>query len=257
MKLFNRIFSDPFAWFASFWLVLLSLLTVCEITKAQSPFTPKATLPATAPQLQRAVIVFAPGERASMPNQDTGYHVFVGDQGYHAAGMGPKTAGIYDVEVYPSKDGKIPGLIVVHKENPGGAVHGKPLDETFRLQIITPYNDEPVPAQLTNTIVDGRRLIIYDRVSDRGGNMIYRAVAIDHQTGRETYFLASGYTPDLTPGIYDFKTDKVGAQDYLDVLTYSKDPNTKGYIEWLRLGVGASCEACDPVDPMFAKQNYR
>jgi hypothetical protein len=242
---------------ASLFLAFSTFAQGATVAPKGNPFMPKATLPATAPQLQRAVIVFAPGERASLKNQDTGYHVFIGDQGYHAAGMGPKTAGIYDVEVYPSKDGKTPGLIVVHKENPG-----KPLEQ-FRLQIISPYsNTRNPPTETQVETVDGRHLLIYDVIVNEQGNTVYRAVAIDYTTGREAYFLFSAYGQGLplTSGIYDFKLAAVESQEYLDVLIPAKPysaTHPRSSAMWIRLGVTAWCDGCNPVDPMFAKTNYR
>jgi hypothetical protein len=258
MKLFNRIFSDPFAWFASFWLILLSLLTVCEIAKAQSPnLTPKATLPAEQPVRVRAIvakmhttvtlpcIAVSPTQNCADKTLDanTGYRVIIGNDLYWTSGVGP-SSGIYEAELYQN---------YIHLNVFHSGV--KPMD-VYHLHIELIQHDQAesrlAPSTPQPEIVDGRRLIVYDMAPVGEGNTTYRAVAVDRATGKETYFIFSAFT-NVLPGIYDFKLVTVEHQTYLDLLTNPKGAGPT----WIRFGVSASCEACDPVDPMFAKQNYR
>jgi hypothetical protein len=209
----------------------------------------KAPLPAEQPVRTRAIVTKV--HSAVTLNTATGvanpnYRVIIGNNVYWATGVGP-SAGIYDVEVYKN-------FIHVNIEH----MNAKPI-EIYHLHIDLVQYDQAdsihglVPSTPQPEIVDGRRLIIYDTATDQAGNVHLRAVAVNRKTGKETYFIISGYTPGILPGIYDFNLATVEHQTYLDLLT---DPKGIGPT-WIRLGVDASCAGCNPVDPMFDKQNYR
>jgi hypothetical protein len=198
------------------FVTIMTMLIFAPFTFAQTPapnpFTPKSSTakndtPKQSDQMsitRRAVVVFAPGERAVTANQQSGYHIFVnldGEQGFHVRGVGPKTAGIYDAE-FPSASA---ALVIIHEYHPGSADPAK-RDITYQLRIVSEYNHEPPPTKFsTSYTIDGRRLLIY-YIS--GTKSEIHALAVDNSTKKETRFTAA--VPNgldiskLGFGIYDF-----------------------------------------------------
>jgi hypothetical protein len=195
-------------------LMFLSIF-VDAVSEAQtpSPFTPKAAPTPTPPPptIERAVVIRTDAARLSgMNNTVTAsatYRILAGDEGpIIAAGVGPKTAGIYDVE-FPQR-----WVVVIHEYHPGSA---DPAKRDIKYTLNVTEEDAPTPHnQYNQNVVDGRRLLIFSKGSDR----TFNSVAVDRATGKETRYLlhasADVNVDDLGLGIYDFLIDKGGINVY-------------------------------------------
>lgn len=155
--------------------------------------------PLAAQQPVRAVIVFS--QRPVAPAKQAVYYVSIDATRYTAIGEGPKTAGLYDVDVSGEE-------ITVHEYHAGkpAAVHSLNIKKREVNQ----------PTQVAEAaLVSFSRLLVYSADGNHS-----QAVTLDAATQRGTYYALVGKVP---LGLFDFAVKGATLTVYMYHITKHTD----------------------------------